>query len=105
MTINTDLLIAAPMLQDYLVDKDTGFPLANGQVSLYIDNQRSFFKNWYYQTGAPGAYTWIPLDNPLNLSSVGTIQDPNGNDVIPFYYPFDETNLNDVINNYSLLYL
>ncbi len=104
MTINTDLLIAAPMLQDYLVDKDTGFPLANGQVSLYIDNQRSFFKNWYYQTGAPGAYTWIPLDNPLNLSSVGTIQDPNGNDVIPFYYPFDETNQNVAQPYYITVY-
>lgn len=94
MPINTDLLIAAPMLQDYLVDKDTGMPLANGVVTLYKDNARSFLKNWYYQTGVPGAYTWIALDNPLHLSSVGTIQDPNGNDVIPFYYPYQEDNEN-----------
>lgn len=94
MAIETDLLIAAPMLQDYLVDKDSGFPLANGIVSLYKDNARTFYKNWYYQTGTPGAYTWIPLDNPLRLSSVGTIQDPNGNDVIPFYYPYQENNQN-----------
>lgn len=94
MTINTDLLVAAPMLQNYLVDKDTGQPLANGIVSLYRDTARSFYKNWYYQTGSPGTYTWVALDNPLNLSSVGTIQDPNGNDVIPFYYPFQENNEN-----------
>jgi hypothetical protein len=94
MAINTDLLIAAPMLQDYLVDKDSGFPLANGIVSLYKDTARSFYKNWYYQSGAPGAYTYIPLDNPLHLSSVGTIQDPNGNDVIPFYYPYQENDEN-----------
>jgi hypothetical protein len=94
MTINTDLLVAAPMLQDYFVDKDTGKPLANGLVSLYRDTARSFYKNWYYQTGTPGAYTWVALDNPMNLSSVGTIQDPNGNDVIPFFYPYEENNEN-----------
>lgn len=94
MTINTDLLVSAAMLQDYLVDKDTGKPLANGIISLFKDTARSFYKNWFYQTGVPGAYTWIPLDNPLHLSSVGTIQDPNGNDVIPFYYPFEEDDEN-----------
>lgn len=104
MTINTDLLIAAPMLQDYLVDKDTGKPLANGIVSLYKDNARSFYKNWYYQTGIPGAYTWVALDNPMHLSSVGTIQDPNGNDVIPFYYPYKEDDQNQAEAYYITVY-
>lgn len=92
MPINPNLLVAAPMLQDYFVDKDSGIPLSGGIISLYVDTARSFYKNWYYQTGSPGAYTYIPLDNPLILSAAGTIQDPNGNDVIPFYYPFDENN-------------
>lgn len=96
MAINTDLLVAAPMLQDYLVDKDSGLPLANGIVTLWEDRQRYInYKNWYYQTGVPGAYTWVALDNPLHLSSAGTIQDPNGNDVIPFYYPYEEDNQNN----------
>ncbi len=95
MPINPDLLIAAPMLQDYLVDKDTGFPLAGGLVTMYRDDARTTYKNWYYQTGAPGHYEYIALDNPLTLSSVGTIADPNGNDVIPFYYPYDEDNENN----------
>ena len=94
MPINTSLLIAAPMLQDYLVDKDTGTPLANGIVTMYKDTARTQLKNWYYQTGIPGAYTYIALDNPMHISSVGTIQDPNGNDVIPFYYPYDENDEN-----------
>lgn len=94
MTINTNLLVSAAMLQDYIVRKDDGFPLANGIVTLYKDNARSFYKNWYYQTGSPGAYSWVALDNPLTLSSVGTIQDPNGNDVIPFYYPYEEDDEN-----------
>jgi hypothetical protein len=104
MPINPSLLIAAPMLQDYLVDKDTGRPLVNGIVSLYKDQARTFYKNWYYQTGTPGAYTWIPLDNPLRLSSVGTIEDPNGNDVIPFYYPFQEDDENEPEKYYVTVY-
>ena len=90
MPINPNLLIMAPVLQDLIVDKDSGLPLANGIVSLYQDTQRQIFKNWYYQTGAPGGYLYVPLANPLHLSSAGTIQDPAGNDVIPFYYPYDE---------------
>lgn len=104
MTINTDLLVSAAMLQDYLVDKDTGMPLVNGIISLYKDTSRTLYKNWYYQTGTPGAYTWIALDNPLRLSSVGTIQDPYGNDVIPFYYPFEENNENVAEPYYITVY-
>ncbi len=102
MTINISLLVAAPMLQDYIVDKDTGTPLADGIVTCYIDTSRTFLKNWYYQTGQPGAYSYIPLDNPLRLSSVGTIQDPNGNDVIPFFYPFVEDNDNNTRQAYYI---
>jgi hypothetical protein len=104
MAINPALLVSAAMLQDYLVDKTTGKPLANGLVSLYKDEARTFYKNWYYQTGTPGAYTYIPLDNPMHLSSVGTIQDPNGNDVIPFYYPFEENNENVPETYYITVY-
>lgn len=104
MAIDTSLLIAAPMLQDYLVDKDTGTPLVNGIVSMYQDTARNVYKNWYYQTGVPGNYTWVQLDNPLYLSSVGTIQDPNGNDVIPFYYPYDENDENTPQPYYVTVY-
>ncbi len=90
MAINPALLIAAPMLQDYFVDKTTGEPLSAGVVTCYQDNSRTTLKNWYYQSGTPGNYTYVTLDNPLTLSAVGTIADPNGNDTIPFFYPYDE---------------
>src|SRR5271165_176276 len=90
MPINTSLLIAAPMLQDVLIDDQTGLPLVNGTITLYQDNSRTTYKNWYYQSGSPGAYTYITLPNPLTLSAAGTIVDNNGNDTIPFYYPYDE---------------
>ena len=90
MAIDPSLLVAAPILQDYLVDKTTGGPLSGGIITLYQDNSRTTLKNWYYQSGAPLAYTYLPLPNPLTLSDVGTIEDANGNDTIPFFYPYSE---------------
>lgn len=84
------LLVAAPMLQDPFLDKDTGEPLSGGIVTFYKDNQRQTLKNLYYQTGTPGNYDYIPLPNPNTLTSVGTIADDGGNDTLPFYFPFDE---------------
>lgn len=89
MPINVNLLIAAPMLQDLLVDK-TGIPMASGTITCYQDNSRTTLKNWYYQSGTPGNYTYITLPNPLTLSAAGTICDVNGVDTIPFFYPYSE---------------
>lgn len=90
MPINQGLLIAAPMLQDSFVDK-LGIPMANGTVTCYHDDSRTTLKNWYYQTGTPGLYTFLPLPNPLTLSAAGTICDINGVDTIPFFYPYLES--------------
>ena len=91
MAINPNLLISAAMMQDVFVDDATGTAMAGGVITMYQDNSRSLLKNWYYQTGSPGAYTYLPLANPLTLSAAGTITDPYGNDTIPFYYPYSET--------------
>lgn len=90
MPIDTTKFVSAAMLQDLLVDKD-GTPMANGTITLYHDNARTILKNWYYQTGAPGSYTYTALPNPMTLSAAGTIEDQNGVDTIPFYYPWSET--------------
>jgi hypothetical protein len=92
MAITTRLLVATKDLQQYLVDKATGEALAAGVVTCYQDNNRALLKNWYYQTGTPGAYSYLALANPLTLSASGTVTDPSGNDTIPFYYPYDEDN-------------
>lgn len=89
MPINPDLLIAAPILQDYFSDKD-GTAMAGGTITCYQDNSRTTLKNWYYQSGTPGNYTYIRLPNPLTLSAAGTIADVNGVDTIPFWYPYSE---------------
>lgn len=92
MPINTALLVTTNDLQQYFVDKDTGLPLSAGVVTLYEDSSRTTLKNWYYQSGVAPAYTYIALPNPLTLSAVGTIKDINGNDTLPFYFPFSEIN-------------
>lgn len=88
--INTALLIQAPVLQDELVSK-TGQALSAGVVTLYEDDSRTTYKNWYYQTGSYPLYSYNTLPNPMTLSAAGTIVDVNGNDVLPMYYPYDET--------------
>ena len=90
MGINYGLLIAAPILQDYFSDNATDAAMSNGVITCYQDNSRTTLKNWYYQTGQPGAYTYTQLPNPLVLSAAGTITDANGNDTIPFWYPYSE---------------
>ncbi len=91
MAIDPTKLVSAAIMQDIFNDESTGTAMAAGTITMYQDNARTVYKNWYYQSGAPSAYTYLPLDNPLTLSAAGTITDPNGNDTIPFYYPFSES--------------
>lgn len=91
MAINSNFLVQSKDLQQYFVDKDTGLPLANGTVELFEDQSRLVHKNWYEQTGIPPNYTYTVLPNPMTLSAVGTVQDDSGNDVLPLYYPYDES--------------
>lgn len=91
MPIDTSKLVQSKVLQDYLVDKSTGEALTAGVITCYRDNSRNTLKNWYYQSGSYPNYTYITLPNPLTLSAVGTIVDENGNDTLPLFYPFSET--------------
>lgn len=90
MAINPSLLVVDSTLQDYLVDKDTGLPLVAGVLTFYQDNSRTTLKNVYYQSGSPGAYTYVAFPNPITLSATGTVVDNNGNDTKIFYYPVSE---------------
>ena len=88
MTIDTRYLMS-PSLQQYFVDKDTGFPLANGEVYFFEDNNRSNAKSVYEISGSPPNYSFTPIGNKITLSSVGTPEDGSGNDFIPYLFPED----------------
>jgi hypothetical protein len=88
MAIDTRYLMS-PSLQQYFVDKDTGFPLAAGEVYFFEDNNRSQPKSVYKISGSPPDYIFVPIGNKITLSSVGTMQDDLGNDFIPYLLPED----------------
>ena len=89
MSLNP-LYITAPSLQSYFVDKDLGTPLAQGKIFFYRDTNRTQPKPVYTLQNNSGNYTYVPLANPLILSSVGTPVDAYGQDIIIYYYPWDD---------------
>jgi len=89
-TFNPTRYVIAPNLQCYFVDKDTGLPLAGGQINTFTNNTRSVRKPLYTLTPSGSDFTYTALDNPLILSAVGTIVDGNGNDIVPYYDTEDE---------------
>lgn len=92
MALPSQYYYACFPLQEYFVDKDTGFPLAAGYVEFYSDPNFTVPKNVFQQNQAPGpTYTYVSLGHVLTLSSVGTFQDNSGIDIIPYLYPFTGT--------------
>ena len=77
-------------LEEYFVDKDSGLPLAGGTISFYRDVARSTPKTVYQLSGFPPNYTYTALPNALTLSSVGTVQNSGGDNVVIYYYPYDD---------------
>lgn len=76
-------------LSEPFVDKDTGLPLSSGIVTFYQDSQPTTKKSVYQITGTSPNYTFVELPNPMILSSIGTFQDTLGNQIMIYYYPYD----------------
>lgn len=76
-------------LEEYFVDKDSGLPLAGGTLTFYRDVARTTPKQVFQLTGAPPNYTYTALPDPVILSSVGTVQDAGGDNVVIYYFPYD----------------
>jgi hypothetical protein len=90
-------------LEPLLVDKDSGAPLAGGSVYFYQDLARTTLMPIFQLTGAPPNYTYTQLPNPIILSSIGTIQDNNGNNVALYYFPWSSTASNAVLQLYYVV--
>lgn len=91
MATPNPLYFACFPLQEYFVNKDTGFPLAGGYVEFFSDPAFTVPKDVYQQSLINNNYTYTNLGSVLVLSSVGTFQDNNGDDIIPFLFPYDGT--------------
>lgn len=91
MALDERLFISLPLNQ-YMVDKDTGLPLAGGKIFFFRDVSRTEPKPVYQLTGTPGSgYSYTALPNPITLSSVGTIQNAGGDNVILYLFPYTGT--------------
>jgi len=77
-------------LNSYFVDKDTGLPLAGGKLYFYEDSNRAVAKSVYQLSGSYGNYSYTSVSNELTLSSVGTVQDSGGNNIMLYAYPYDD---------------
>lgn len=82
--------IAYEVFEHYFVNKMTGAPLAAGVVTFYKDNDRTVKKPVYQLTGSPPNYSFSALPNPCILSAVGTFQDGSGNNIVPYFFPYDD---------------
>jgi hypothetical protein len=89
MSLNPQYFVTSD-LDTYFVDKDSGLPLAGGFLGFYRDVARNEPKTVYQLTGAPPNYGYVPLPNPVELSAVGTVQDAGGDNVVIYYYPYDD---------------
>lgn len=93
MAIDPSKLICPAIFQNFIEGKN-GQPLAAGVITFYRDADQVTLKDVYQQTGTPGNYVYTAVNNPLTLSAAGTTVDVNGNDILLFFYPWDETDEN-----------
>lgn len=88
MAIDT-LYIPLFTIEEVILDKDTGLPLAGGVVSFYRDSQRATPKAVYQISGTSPNYTFVNVGTVLTLGLSGTFVDGNGDPFVPYAYPYD----------------
>lgn len=89
MTVLDPKYVSSTPFQWTFRDKDTGAPLAGGVVTFYTDSSKTVLKPVFQLSDSP-PNTFTELNNPITLTSIGTFADNNGNDIIPYFYPYDD---------------
>lgn len=88
MAINP-LYIPLFNIEEVILDKDTGLPLAAGVVKFYRDSQPLTPKPVYQISGTSGNYTFVCLGPELTLGLSGTFVNSDGDPIVPYAYPYD----------------
>lgn len=78
-------------IEEVILDKDTGLPLANGVVNFYRDSQRLTPKNVYKISGSSPNYTFVNMGSTFTLGIDGSFVDENGDSFVPYAYPYTST--------------
>lgn len=91
-TLPDSHFVAMFPLQEVIFSKDDGEALAAGIVTFYSDVARSVLKPIYEQVQLPdNTYSFVALNNPITLNSIGGFEDNDGNQIIPFLFPYTGT--------------
>lgn len=88
MAINP-LYIPLFNIEEVILDKDSGLPLAGGVVTFYRDSQRLTPKVVYQIAGVSPNYTFASVGAQLTLGLSGTFVDQDGDPFVPYAYPYD----------------
>lgn len=80
---NDPRFIVAVDLQEVILDKDTGFPLAAGVIKFYKDQARTEEKEVYRLSGSPPNYTYVSVGSEITLNSIGSPPYPI------YYFPYE----------------
>ena len=97
--------ISGVALGEVFVDKDSGSPLAGGTIEFCRDSSRAITKDVYQLSSANGAYSYVAMPNPVNLSNAGTIENAANTNVALYYYPFlgDPADDSDTLDLYYVV--
>ena len=99
--------IPLTILQEQFWDKLTDAPMAGGKLYFYQDEARTIPKSVYVLTGNPPDYSYAeasPSATCITLSSIGTVDDGLGNNLVIYGYPYDD-DLFDGSGNIQLYYM
>ena len=85
--------IPLTILQEQFWDKLNDCPLAGGILTFYQDAARTIPKPVYMLAGNPPDYDYAEVDgsNVITLSSIGTVDDGTGNNLVIYGWPYDTT--------------
>jgi len=95
MTTPNSQYIPAFTIQEIILNKDDGEPLANGVVKFFRDIQRTVPKPVYQLTGNALNYQFQSLGAQITLAVDGSFTDTQGNPIVPYFYPFDSDGNDD----------
>lgn len=88
MALDTEHYIPLFYLSNPVIDKDTGSPLAGGEINFFRDSSRITPKDVYILSGDPPDYTYVNIGSTVGLGPAGTPM-YLGNDVVIYLFPFD----------------
>lgn len=88
MAVDESRYFAQFPLQEVIHNKDDGTLLAGGVVSYFSDPQFTTPKDVYELSNIAGDVVFTNIGSVLTLSGIGSFVDPNGNNFIPFLYPW-----------------